>query len=157
MPNQGSSKQLAKPTHRLPSQGTAPPNPTSGSTPPSGPGAHRQERGDAPCARPRPRDPEARGRAGRHGGIADRFRLEPHSGRQVFLHRGPRPGALPDAGGAGAAGGHAGESASLRGPAERRAALLPPCPGPCRPWKATRVPSFQPPDPPRLRSWASEF
>lgn len=45
----------------------------------------------------------------RHGGGAERPRVAAYSGLPVLLHGGPGLRALPDAGGAGAAGGHGGE------------------------------------------------
>ena len=88
-------------------------------------------------ARPRAPPPGARGRAARtrghvtpsgHGGGSRRPPLRACSRRPLFLHRGPRPGALPDAGGAGAAGCHPGESASPRAGAGSGAAQAPPLP-----------------------------
>lgn len=48
----------------------------------------------------------------RHGGSPGRPGFWPRWRRPVLLHRGPRPGAVLDAGGARAAGSHAGESGS---------------------------------------------
>lgn len=86
-----------------------------------------------PCAPP----PGPRGRAARtrghvtpscHGGGSRRSPFRACGARPVFLHSGPRPRALPDPGGAGAARCHPGESASQRAGARSRAAQAPPLP-----------------------------
>lgn len=149
MPNQGGSKQLTKET-----RGVTPSWPD-----PLGPSVPRQPlaplsfltparrlwgRGNAPRT-PEATWPRAAGpRPSRHGGGARRTGVSACC--PVLLHSGSRLRALPDAGGAGAAGGHGGEWASLRVPEGRRGVLpllLSP-PGGLRAGKALRPPRSPP-------------
>lgn len=99
-------------------------------------------------ARPRPRDPES------HGGSDGRSPLRACSGRPLLLHREPRPGALPAAGGADAAEGHAGESASTRARAGSKA---PPRRVRLRSRKMTRRTARSASEPTEATSQPSEF
>lgn len=151
MPNLRSSKQLTTETHRGHSQLTWPSWLSQLSLPLAPPSLL------TPARRLRGREDAPRTSAhtwlrghvtpSRHGGGAAGSRLPACSGRPVLLHGGPRLRALPDAGGAGAAGGHTGEWASLRTPEGRRKACPAPFPARVRrrPRKATRPPCSQTP------------
>lgn len=168
MPNLRGSKQSTTETRRGHSQLTWPSllsQPSLPLAPPSPltPARRLRGLGDAP------RTPAATWLRGhvtpsRHGGGATGARVATCSGRPVLLHGGPRLRALPDAGGAGAAGGHTGEWASLRTPEGRREACPAPFPARVRrrPGKATRPPCSQKPadrgdDGPRPRSSTGRF